>query len=446
MIRLLLILIALLALGSGASAETIAIKNARLETITAGSVENGTIVLEDGRIVALGRDAAVPSDARVIDAAGDIVTPGIVAPSTNVTAVEVNMVPSTRDDASGDFLSAGFDVQYGVNPASTLLAVARQTGVTHSILTPMAGRASSGGADEHNHAALQGGGDDIYGHPALFAGQAAIVQLAANTDPVMRAKVAVVLDLGEAGAERAGGSRGAALQLVRSALADARHFSRHRAAYERGETRSYGLPPLDLEALVPVAEGRTPLLVRVNRAADIRQALRLAREEKVRIILEDAEEAWLIADEIAAARVPVLIDPQADLPHSFESLSARLDNAARLQGAGVLIAIKGSKNFNSLRPVRINAGTAVPYGLTREQALAAITINPARIWGIADRIGSLEVGKNADVVLWSGDPLEILSYPRQVFIGGVEQPEGSRRQQLRDRYMQTDTSYPPAYH
>jgi imidazolonepropionase-like amidohydrolase len=190
----------------------------------------------------------------------------------------------------------------------------------------------------------------------------------------------------------------------------------------RGETRSYGLPPLDLEALVPVVEGRTPLLIRVNGAADIRQALRLAREEKIRIILEDAEEAWLVADDISAARVPALIDPQADLPRSFETLSARLDNAARLQKAGVVIAIKGSKNFNSLRPVRLNAGTAVAYGLTRDQALAAITINPARIWGIAGRIGSLEVGKNADVVLWNGDPLETLSYPLHVFIGGVEQP------------------------
>jgi imidazolonepropionase-like amidohydrolase len=440
-----LIVLAALSLGSGANAETIAITNARLETITAGTIENGTIVLEDRRIVALGRNVSVPSGARTIDAAGGVVTPGIVAPSTNITAIEVNMVLPTRDDGSGEYISAGFDVQYVVNPASTLLAIARQTGVTHSILTPTVGRVGLG-SEEHDHGALQGGGDEVGTHPALFAGQAAIVQLAADTDPVMRAKVAVVLELGETGAARAGGSRGAALLLVKSALADARHLSRHRAAYERGETRSYGLPPLDLEALIPVVEGRTPLLIRVNRAADIRQALRLAREEKIRIILEDAEEAWLVADEISAARVPVLIDPQADLPRSFETLSARLDNAARLQRAGVVIAIKGSKNFNSLRPVRLNAGTAVAYGLTREQALAAITINPARIWGIADRIGSLEVGKNADVVLWNGDPLEILSYPLRVFIGGVEQPEGSRRQELRDRYMQTDESYPPAYH
>lgn len=431
---------------SSATADVIAITNAQLETVTAGTISRGTIVMKDGRITALGAAVSVPAGARVIDAAGRIVTPGLIAPSTNLTIAEINMVLQTRDDASGDQISAGFDVQYGVNPASTLLAVARQTGVTHSIVTPLVGRLSMGGED-HDHGALQGVGGEIHSHPALFAGQAAIVRLAdGDTNPVMRPKVAVSLDLGEAGAARTGGSRGAAITLVKAALEDALHFASHRSEYARGETRDYGLSRIDLEALIPVAEGRTPLLIRVSRAADIRQALRLAREQKIRVILEEAEEAWLVADEIAAARVPVLIDPQADLPRSFQSLAARLDNAARLQKAGVLIAIKGSRNYNSLRPIRLNAGTAVPYGLSREQALAAITINPARIWGIADRTGSLEAGKDADLVLWSGDPLETLSYPASVFIGGVEQPAGSRRQELRDRYLKADDGYPPAYH
>lgn len=433
-------------LGANAHGEVVAIINARLEPITAGTITNGTLLMKDGRIAALGTAVNVPADARVIDAAGRIVTPGFIAPSTNLTVNEINMVMQTRDDGSGDQISAGFDVQYGVNPASTLLAVARETGVTHSIVTPLVGRISPGG-DEHDHTALQGDGDGVNSHPALFSGQAAIVRLAhGDRDPVIRTKVAVGLDLGEAGAEHAGGSRGAAIILAKAALADARHFAAHRAAYERGETRSYGLSRIDLEALIPVAEGRTPLLIRVSRAADIRQALKLAREEKIRVILEEAEEAWLVADEIAAARVPVLIDPQADLPRAFESLAARLDNAARLQKAGVVIALKGNRNFNSLRPLRLNAGTAVAYGLSHEQALAAITINPARIWGLAERIGSLEVGKDADVVIWSGDPLETLSYPTSVFIAGKQQPEGSRRQELRDRYLRTqDNGYPPAY-
>jgi imidazolonepropionase-like amidohydrolase len=142
----------------------------------------------------------------------------------------------------------------------------------------------------------------------------------------------------------------------------------------------------------------------------------------------------------------VILDAQQDLPAAFESLASRLDNAARLQQAGVLIALKGKRNFNSLRPVRIDAGTAVAYGLPYQAALAAITLNPARIWGVADRAGSLEVGKKADVVIWSGDPLEIRSHPVAIFIQGVEQPRGSRRLELRDRYLKADDGYPPAYH
>lgn len=428
----------------------IAIINARLETVTAGTIPAGTLLIRDGRIAALGTGIDVPAGARVIDADGHTVTPGFIAPSTNLMVSEINMVVETRDDGSGDRLSAGFDVQYGVNPASALLAVARQSGVTHTVISPLLGRIDAGGSDDANggdHSALMGGGEGSSSHPALFAGQAAIVRLEdGNPDPVVRARIAVALDLGEAGARNAGGSRGASIVLVRAALADARDFARHRAAYERGERRDYGLPRVDLEALVPVVEGRTPLLIRVNRAADIRQALALAREEKVRVILEDAEEGWQLADEIAAAGVPVVLDPQASLPRTFESLAARLDNAARLQQAGVTIAIKGSRNFNSLRPIRLNAGTAVAYGLSHAQALAAITINPARIWGIADRAGSLEAGKNADVVIWSGDPLETLSYPLGVFIAGVEQPDTSRRMLLRDRYMTPPEGYPPAYH
>jgi imidazolonepropionase-like amidohydrolase len=140
------------------------------------------------------------------------------------------------------------------------------------------------------------------------------------------------------------------------------------------------------------------------------------------------------------------VDPQNDLPAAFESLAARLDNAARLHAAGVVLAIKSKRDFNSLRPIRLNAGTAVSYGLPYEAALAAITINPARIWGIADRVGSLEAGKDADVVIWNGDPLETRSWPLAVFIRGVEQANTSRRLELRDRYMKPADGYPPGYH
>ncbi len=434
------------AVGDRSEAPTVAIVGARLETVSHGVIDAGTLVLARGRIAALGRNATAPSGARVIDGRGLTVTPGLFAASSNLMVAEVNLLTPTRDDGSGENLSAGFDVQYGINPASIGVPVARLSGVTHAAITPLVGRISIGEHDG-DEAALQGGGEGGEFQPALFAGQAAIVRLAhGDVRPLIRARSAVALDLGEAGADNAGGSRGAELVLVRAALADARHLAANRAAFDRGEGRAYGLPRIDLEALVPVVQGRTPLLIRASRASDIRQALSLAREEKVRIILEGAEEGWLAAREIADARVPVLLDPQADLPRAFESLGARLDNAARLQSAGVLIAIKGGRNFNSLRPMRLNAGVAVAYGLTHDQALAAITLNPARIWGLDGRIGSLEVGKDADVVVWNGDPLENLSDPVALFIGGVEQPMSSRRTQLRDRYLKPEDGLPPAYH
>ncbi|MCF8505560.1 MAG: amidohydrolase family protein [Caulobacter sp.] len=444
-----LLALATLALATPAAAETVAIINARLETASpAGTIPSGTIVLRDGRILALGAGVSAPAGARVIDAAGGTVSPGLIAPSSSLTVTEVEQVTSTRDDRSGK-LSAGFDISYGVNPASTMIPLARQTGLTRVVATPVLSR--GGGGDGHKHDdggarefAGGGGGDDA--EPMMFAGQAAIVGLAAgDLDPVVRARVAVTLDLGEAGARNAGGSRGAALVLVRAAFEDARAFARNRAAYDRGETREFGLSRVDLEALIPVVEGRTPLLVRVNRASDILQVLRLAREEKIKIILEGAAEGWLVAPQIAAAGVGVILDSQTDLPDSFESLAARLDNAARLQAAGVTVAIMGSRDLNNMRQQRFNAGLAVANGLPRDAAMATVTANVAKIWGMTG-VGSLIVGQEADVVLWTGDPLETSSWPKAVFIGGVEQPQGARAFELRDRYATPGAmGYPPAY-
>ena len=441
-----LIAFAVLALATPAAAETVAIVNARLETAgPAGTIPSGTIVLKDGKIVAVGAGVTAPAGARVIDARGGVVTPGLIAPSSSLTVTEVEQVSSTRDDRSGK-LSAGFDISYGVNPASTMIPLARQTGLTRAVVTPVLSRGGDGGHKDDSGAedfAGGGGGDDT--EPAMFAGQAAFVTLAAgDLDPVVRARVAVTLDLGEAGARNAG-SRGAALVLVKAAFEDARAFARNRGAYDRGATREFGMSRVDLEALIPVVEGRVPLLVRVHRASDILQVLRLAREEKIKVILEGAEEAWLVAPQLAAAGVGVIIDSQADLPDSFESLGARLDNAARLQAAGVTVAIMGSRDVNNMRQQRFNAGLAVANGLPREAAMATITSNVARMWGMPG-VGTLAVGQEADVVLWTGDPLETSTWPVTVFIGGVEQPQSTRAFELRDRYLKPAASgYPPAY-
>ncbi|WP_454760149.1 amidohydrolase family protein [Caulobacter segnis] len=449
MIRSLLLASAACALALPVAAETVAIVNARIEPVSSAAIPNGTLVIKDGKIAAVGAGVAVPAGAKVIDAKGGVVTPGLVAPSSNLGASEVSGVRETRDDGTGSHLSAAFDISYGVNPASPMLGLARDGGVTSSAVVPVLS-GTGGGAHEHADdgvveemtAGASGDGD-----PPLFGGQAAFIRLKAGASDIVEAsKLAVTVSLGESGARAAGGSRGADLVLIRSALEDARAFASRRAAFEQGATRDFGLSRLDLQALIPVVQGKTPLLIRVSRAADIRQALKLAAEEKIRIVLEGVEEGWMVAPEIAKAGVPVIVDPQADLPDSFEALGSRLDNAARLNAAGVTVAINGSRDFNNLRQERLNAGLAVANGLPYAAGLASVTLTPARIWGQDGKIGSLDVGKIADVVVWNGDPLETTSWPLNVFIGGVEQPKDSRQTQLRDRYATTDGSgYPPAY-
>ena len=181
--------------------------------------------------------------------------------------------------------------------------------------------------------------------------------------------------------------------------------------------------------------------------SDIQQVLRLAREEGVKIILDGAEEGWLVADQIAAAKVPVLLNPTSNLPANFEMRAARAENAAALQAAGVLIAIKGNEGSNHrAREARYNAGNAVSHGLPYAAAIQAITVNPARIFGFDGQFGELKAGAAGDVVVWSGDPLEPFSQPSAIFIDGQEQPLTSRPLLLRDRYKDGgEGALPPAY-
>jgi imidazolonepropionase-like amidohydrolase len=257
----------------------------------------------------------------------------------------------------------------------------------------------------------------------------------------VRRAVAQFVALGETGARTAGGTRGGAVHRLREALADALDYAANRGAFEHNARRAYALPKDDLEALVPVARGQQRLVVTVNSATDIEQVLGLARELKLQVILAEAAEAWKVAPAIAAAHVPVLINPLTDLPGSFETLGATLENAARLARAGVTMAFFTGDAHNS-RNIRQAAGNAVANGLPWEAALAAMTVNPARIWGI-DEYGTIEPGKDADVVIWDGDPLEVTSAAERVFIRGVEMPRDSRQIRLRDRYLRRGAGQPP---
>ncbi|HEX9107291.1 MAG TPA: amidohydrolase family protein, partial [Longimicrobiales bacterium] len=257
-----------------------------------------------------------------------------------------------------------------------------------------------------------------------------------------RSPVAMYVELGSSGARVAGGSRAAAVLMLREALQDARDYAANRRAFESNARRAYALSRLDLEALGPVIRRELPLAVSADRAADILEAIRLAREENVRLILTGAEDGWLVADQIARAGVPVVIDPMRNLP-DFEARGATLENAARLARAGVQLAFATFDAHNA-RNVKYYAGNAVSYGMPYDAALRAVTLEPARIFGIADRYGTLEPGKDADVVVWSGDPFELTTLVEHVFIKGREMPANTRQRELLQRYRTLDAT-PPAY-
>ena len=434
--------VAALALATPAMAQdTVAITGGRILTGTS-VIEGGVVVIRDGKIVSVGAGGA-PSGARVIDATGKVVAPGFVAVDSGLAGTEVGSVSGTNElRNSANTLSAAFDISYGLDPWSFTLPVARLGGVTRAVVVPQHPGSSGGHVHEDETA---GAGDGGYQTPGLFAGQAAIIHLGQGTNILVKPRVAMVAPFGEAGADVAGGARGAQFVLFKETLAEVRLYARNKSAYERAGLRDLSLSRADLEALIPVANGTLPLIVSVHRASDIQQVLRLAREEGIKLILDGAEEGWLIASDIAAAGVPVLLNPITNLPGNFEIRAARMENAAALDAAGVVIAIKGNEgSTHRAREARYNAGNAVSHGLPYASAIAALTVNPARIFGMDGRFGQIAPGAAGDVVVWSGDPLEPLSQPSAIFIDGVEQPLTSRPLLLRDRYRQP-TPMPPAY-
>lgn len=433
-----------LALAAAAQAETVAIVHARILTAAQpGEIPQGTVVLKDGKIAAVGANVSVPAGARVIDAAGGVVTPGFFATNSLLGLVEIRQM---GDDLSVDNprLGAAFDAQYGINPASTLIPVARLAGLTSAVVMPQSAADRGGDEDEGDNLTAGSGGDGDKTH-SLFAGQAAVISLGKGPDLVTRAKVGMVVPFGNAGADVAGGARGAEIVQLKAALADVRDYLRNRAAYDRAGLRELALSKADLEALIPVVQGRMPIVAQAQRAADILGVLKLAREENLKVILSGADEGWLVASEIAKAGVPVLLNPLNDRPETLERVGATMENAARLQAAGVTVAIEAEGGAHRARETRYNAGNAVAHGMPYGAALAAVTINPARIFGVAERTGSLEPGKDADVVVWTGDPFEPLSQATAVFIQGQQQPMTSRQIELRDRYKDLSRPMPPGY-
>ncbi|MDC9526475.1 MULTISPECIES: amidohydrolase family protein [Pseudoalteromonas] len=395
-------------LASGAAnAQSLAIINATLHTATEqGVLENASIVMDNGKITAI-NPQQVQAD-KVIDANGQIVTPGFIASINQLGLVEVSAVAGSRD-AGEEKAGIDFDVSLAYNAHSSLIPYARKGGVTRDVITPH-------------------GGDSI------FSGLASVVDLSGDLQGDIQKQAALVVYLGE----RSKGSRAFTLQTLINKLEE--HQTK---AAKKPKKDDDSTPSTEDKVMVKVLSGDMPLVVGVSRAADIIELLKVKEQFGINLVLNGAQDAVVVKEQIAKAQVPVIMSAMDSLPSSFDSLHASLDNAAALEKAGVKVILTvGGDASHNIYQLRFDAGNAVSYGMSQQGALNAVTSNVADVFGI--NAGSLEVGKAADVVVWSNDPFELSSHVSKMIINGEEVSTQSRQDKLRERYT-TDSTMPRAY-
>jgi imidazolonepropionase-like amidohydrolase len=394
-------------------------------------IQGGTVVFSNDRVVAAGAGIPVPPDAKVIDAHGKWVAAGMIAGFSSLGLLDVDAVSESNDTkAPKSPFGAAIDVASAINPQSAVVGMERAGGITRGIVSPSASA-------------------------SIFAGEGAVIDLGVESAPVTRARAFQYVELGEDGAREAGGSRAAAYAALRNAFNEARYYRINPQAFLRHERNSL-IKRADAAALVRVLDGKTPLLVHVERASDILSVLALKKDyPHLDLVLVGAAEGWMVARRIAAAHVPVIAAALSDLPEAFERLAATESNVGRLDQAGVVVAISTINMTEPTQQRRLNqqAGNLVGIarlpgmiGLSWGHAFATITSRPAQVLGMDGRIGSLRPGRQADIVIWDGDPLELTSAPVAIFIDGQPQPTTSRQRELRDRYLNTTRrDLPKAY-
>jgi imidazolonepropionase-like amidohydrolase len=412
--RLILILLFLTTVSVSAFAQTIAITNAKIYPVSGPPIAKGTVLIRDGVITAIGDNVTIPSGTQTIDATGKVVTPGLINSITEVGVIEIGQVRDTNDAAARgtNNVAASFRIWDGLNPSSSLFAPTRNEGVTTVIVTPRGG---------------------------LISGQAAAIDLGMGhaADVLRRGPVAMIAQMSNS-ASAGTTARGELIGKLRTVLDDVKYYMSHRGDYDRAQTRTLGATIGDLEALIPVVQGTMPFLIDADSMAEIDSALALARDYKLKIVISGGAEAWLTADRLAAANVPVLTGAMNNIPGSFATLNQRQENAAMLRKAGVKVALVGNgdgdeEHFNA-RNLKYEAGNAVAYGMSYDDALRAVTLTPAELFGLSDKVGSLQAGRDANIVIWSGDPFEFSTQVEHVFIKGREIKEKSRQDLLTDRY------------
>ena len=405
---------------------TFAIRNARIVTVSGADIDNGTVVIRDGRIEAVGAGVSVPSGAQIIEGRGLSVYPGMIDAGTSLGLVEVGQgAPGTVDTSEVGDLNPNAKAIFAINPHSAHFGVTRVDGVTNAVSLPLGG---------------------------LISGQAAIINLAGSNQFEMAVvpMAALVINYPRSSAGGGGGffaelqqtnltetlaNANRQVEQIRKMLRDAEAYGRAQDA----STKDRALPRVDrnvvLEALVPYVRGERPVIFRVDRESDIRASVRFAEEMKLKPIILGGDDAWKLATFLKDKNVPVILTGIWDLPSRVDDFYDTLyENASKLQQAGVRFAISSGDSGANVRNLPFYAGMAAAFGLPKAEALKSVTLYPAQIMNIADRLGSIEVGKMANLVVADGDLLETRTHIRHLFIDGRQIPLTSRHTDLYDAF------------
>lgn len=404
----------LLALSPALAAQELLIRNATVHTAGAqGTLRNADVLVSGGRIVRVGPNLSAADNVPAVDAQGRPLTPALFGGITEIGLEEVSGERATVDEslalganAKDMVVRPEFDVTLAYNPDSVLVPVARVEGIGWTLL---GAGATAGGS--------------------IVAGQGGVVRFDGSAEPV--GKRALFVQLGSDAAELTGNSRAAQWMLLDQLIDEVNGripVGSHVAL----------LTPAGRDTLKRYLGGGGRVFVDVDRASDIRQLLKWSKQKGVKVAIVGGAESWKLAPELAAAKVPVFVDPLANLPSSFDEIGASLETAAKLRAAGVEVSFAQSGDgSHNARKVRQLAGNAVANGLPWEDGLKGLTSVPADALGVGDQLGRIAPGQRADLVLWTGDPLEVSSVAAQVWLDGRAIPMRSRQTELRDRYLRT---------
>ena len=385
--------------------EELLLKNTKIHTATdKGTLEISDLLIRDGLILRIGKNLS-SSRAPVLDLAGKVVTPGFISPHSQLGIVEIALIPETRDDRS-ELYSAGLNIDSAFNPSSTLIPYNLTGGITLSLTVP----SSSG----------------------LFSGLTSAFSLSGSLEnSLIASNIALTADI--SGGED---SKAAKILLLEDSLDMASKISRKLPDFELWKStfpKNVDYSARDIRALKKVMLKEIPLIVKANRASDILSLIELSKRRNFNLVIQGAAEGWRVAKHLANANVAVILQPIDNLPHSFNELGARLDNASLLHEAGVKILISSHETHNAYLS-RQGAGTAVAYGLPWQEALKGLSKNIADVFKL-DKRGSIKEGYIADLVIWSGDPLEVTSFVEKVYLSGKAVPVKNRSMKLKDRYL-----------